>query len=257
LQKWIEKHREQAEAAIQFSAEAAPWIDRPLYLANWVELESKEEIHNLLWPLALPGRILDGRRSTIDRVRTLKPGFYPELTLLEVQVRLENGINAICNAIMRDEREVAVLRGQAPPIHSLNARGQLQHMDDESVALEYLRFFCTAVWGGTGGPFRIVENIADVPLATAPDEASLKKLLGFLNERPLVMKPRFKGNWEAVTLVCHKNVLFQCEFKIFSAGTVEMLSDEPLGQFSDVRKIAMRDGFRFYDGVWEDGNQNP
>lgn len=257
LQKWTEKHRHEAEESIQPSKEVAPWVDQPLYVADWTEMEIKEDIRNLLWPLALPGCILHGSQSTIDRVRFLKPGFYPELTLLEIQVRLEDGINGICNVLMKDQRQVAALAGNAPPIHSLNARGELQHMDDERVVSEYLRFFCTAVWGEGGGPFRIVENLADIPLFDPPDEASLQKMLETFKEHPLELRRRSKGFWEASALVCYKNTLNQCEFKIPPTGTVEMVADKSLGQLWDVRKIMMRDGFRFYEGIWEEGRPNP
>lgn len=247
---WVERHRKEAEQSIQLSQEAAAWVDRPLYPADWTEIEAEAEIRNILWPLALPGRILDSKSLMINRVRFLTPSFYPNQVLVEVQVRLEDDAHAICSVIISDQQQTAVLDGQSPPIHSLNARGLLARMDEEGIALDYLRFFCASVWG-EGSPFRIVEKIDDIPLSDSSDEATLATLRSFLKEPPCEVKRLPGGEWEVGVRVCYQNALFQSQFKVLLGGMIEMLSDQPLAAGLPVRRIVMRNGFRFYEGIWQ------
>lgn len=248
-QNWMEQHSMEAKESIQLNKSPSAWADRPLYSASWTEIEEEAEMRNVLWPLALPGRILDGKSSMIDRVRFLTPSFYPDQILIEVQVQLEDNARAICSVLTSNSRQTAVLTGQSPTIHALNARGLLKRMNEEGVALDYLRFFCAAVWG-EAGPFRIVENIEDIPLSDSPNEETLETLQRFVREQSYEVRYLPDGNWVVTVLVCYQNVLFQTQFKVMPNGMVEMVSDQPLEQDLPVRRIVMRDGFRLYEGIW-------
>lgn len=247
---WKEKYGVEVTQDIQLSRAPAAWVDRPLYSDDWTEVTDEAEIRKLLWPLAPPGRILSGKSSMIERVRFLTPSFYPDQVLVEVQVPLEDGVHAICSALIDDSHQATTLTGQSPAIHNLNARGFLKRLDERDVALDYLRFFCAAVWG-EAGPFRVVETLEDIPFSDSADEESFENVRRFLLEQPREATRLPDGNWEARVLVCYRDALFRAQFKIVLNGMVEMISDEPLAQDLPVRRIVMRDGFRLYDGVWE------
>lgn len=250
LQNWKEKYAMEAERSIQLSKSPSEWADRPLFSVNWTEVTDEAEIRNLLWPLALPNRILDGKSSMIERVRFMKPSFYPNQILVEVQVKLEDGTSAISSVLTSNSRLTAVLTGQSSAIHTLNARGLLKQMNEENVALDYLSFFCAYVWGESG-PFRIVDSVDDIPLTESLNEETLERLQQSFREQPRKVERLPSSEWQVDVIVCYQNALFRTQFKVMPTGMVEMVSDQPLEQGLPVRRIVMRDGFRFYDGTWE------
>lgn len=249
-QGWAERYGGEVQQSIRLAENPAPWVDRPVYSADWREVESEDEVRSFLWQLALPGRVLADRSRLVDRVRVTRPSFYPGQTLVEMQAGLGDDTHAICSFLTSGRHPTAILAGQSPPIHAVNAGGLLRRMDEEGVALDYMRFFCSYVWGDSG-PFRIVESTADVPLADTAGEVAAATVARLIEATPCTIKPLPPADWEIIALVCYQNALFKARFKVEPTGMVSMIEDEPLAADLPIRRIVMRDGFRLYDDVWD------
>jgi hypothetical protein len=249
FQAWFEQNLSATEAAIQIVAAPPAWTDRPLFAGDWRDIEHPDEIRRRLAPIVVPGRVLHGRSGAIERVRELHPSFYPGRTLVEVQARFDDRSGGICTVALSGADQSAVFNGESSAIHQLNQFGWLKGMDDPKTVLAYVQFFCATVWGDSG-PFRVVESIADLPLMDSPPAGLLQLAGEYLRKRPSRIRPGSEGNWEVTLLICYEMSLSQAILKVTRAGVVEMISDERLIKRLPIRRIVMRDDFRFFEGAW-------
>lgn len=254
VEKWMKKFSRKAKQSIRINKRPSDWIDQPLYAAKWTEI--KKEIKNILFQLAMPGRIFHNKNFTIGRVRYLTPSFYPDFKLIEVQVQAEDQKPMICDVLIDESNHIYVLNGQSPTIHNINAMGALKNMNEEQAVADYLRFFCNAVWG-EGGPFRIVELISDIPFSDLLDENLLNEFQTIIENKPFEINQLPDNTWKARVFISYQNALFGAEFKIVPTGIVEMTGDNPIAADLPVRKIVMQENFRFFDGVWESLESEP
>ena len=225
------------------TSDAIPWIDGPLVPLEWQEVDEQERILDLVAPLAIPGGPLSGTSRTIERVRTMRPSFYSDVTFVEVQTCGSNSSRGIIFCALRLNEQVVVFDGKASHVHGINAEGCMRHMNKPDVVLDYLMYFTHAVWG-EGGPFRIVRGIGEIPLAhsLSPElEATVRQNV---IER-LVVTPDLQ-NWRVDAAVQYSNALSRATFEIDRKGAVEMLADEPLVTGLPVRTLTMVDSMRLF-----------
>lgn len=121
---------------------------------------------------------------------------------------------------------IAPLNGTSPPIHGFNHQVVRRFTPD--TVLDYLRFFCWAVWGEEG-PFWIVEDPADPPLS--PLRTELEPLASVLQPAAFEGMDE-EGHFYYTACVGYGSALFQANLRIDPSGMVEMLNDEPFATLS-------------------------
>lgn len=98
----------------------------------------------------------------------------------------------------------------------------LTELDTTVTGPDYLRFFCSSVWG-EDGPFWLVES-PDAPIlrsANLPDDSWRAQI------KPITMT-RVDGDLIATATVCYIGSLYSATFKIESGGVVSMEDDDVL-----------------------------
>jgi hypothetical protein len=188
---------------------------------DWREVASEDEMRAFLSPFASQ-RLLSGDRA-IERVRVADARCYKDCTFIEAQLRLPSGIRGILFGLLLPTKQVALFDGEARVIHSLNSAGFLTGMDEAETVLEYLMFFCGAVWA-EDGPFTIVRKLDDAPeWSNAPADV-VARIAETLIEHPEVIQD-VDESWRARATVFHRDALFNVVFHVQRDGVVEMLAD--------------------------------
>lgn len=121
---------------------------------------------------------------------------------------------------------IAPLNGTSPPIHGFNHQVARRFAPD--TVLDYLRFFCWAVWG-KDGPFWILEGSADPPLS--PLRAELELLAPAL-QPALFERADEENRCYCAAWVGYADTVFQANFRIDPDGMVEMLNDQQFATLS-------------------------
>lgn len=153
------------------------------------------------------------------------PSFYAEGGLRRWTCRVANEEPQTYYALVQGDL-IAPLNGTSPPIHGFNH--QVVRRFSPDTVLDYLRFFCWAVWG-EHGPFWIVEGPTDPPLS--PLRAELELLAPAL-QPALFERADEENRFYCAAWVGYANTLFSANFRIDSSGMVEMLNDEPFATLS-------------------------
>ncbi len=84
-----------------------------------------------------------------------KLGCYPGYYLVEIPVRKNRGEGWTAYLCKTEEKPIQ-LNGNSSPFHELNSKGGID-LGNEQKVKEYLRLFCSYVWGDEG-PFVLIEN---------------------------------------------------------------------------------------------------
>ena len=121
---------------------------------------------------------------------------------------------------------IAPLNGTSAPIHGFNH--QVVRRFSPDTVLDYLRFFCWAVWGPDGA-FWVMNGPADLPLP--PLRAELELLAPAL-QPALFERADEENRFYCAAWVGYANTLFSVNFRIDPSGMVEMLEDKPFASLS-------------------------
>ncbi len=129
-------------------------------------------------------------------------------------------------ALVQGDHLIAPLNGTSLPIHRFNSQVTRRFTPD--TVLDYLRFFCWAVWAEEGA-FWIVDDLNDPTFSSRCAEwASLASVLS---------PPSFDGMDDAgrfacSACLCYGSILFRANFRIDPAGMIEMLDDERIASMA-------------------------
>jgi hypothetical protein len=232
------------ERLILATADAPPWIDRPLAPLEWSDVEDETEIRKLASPLAIPGKPFHAKRYAIERLRMAKPSFYPDGTLVEVQVENDDKVKGIVFYLLLPGEQVVVFDGTSGLIHAVNGARFLENMDQPATVFDYLLFFTYTVWGEEG-PFRIVRRLDEIPFRQPPSKEAADRMRESLVENPQVVKD-IDDDWRVETSVQYGNAFFRPTFEIKRGGMVEMLTDEPVVTDLAVQLLRMAGPMRVF-----------
>jgi hypothetical protein len=141
-------------------------------------------------------------------------------------------------ADLSDSRLPIVLDGSPRWFDGLNKRNAL-HLHNAKAVEEYLRLFCTHIWGDEG-PFIIVDSLVDLQGADG------------LPDNILVLPPPpprvDEGVWIiSDVFVVYGNALFKTRFSVDKSGAVEMTDDEPIAEISKKVPVRYESPFRFVE----------
>ncbi|MGE4559289.1 MAG: hypothetical protein AB7E77_03730 [Desulfobulbus sp.] len=193
------------------------------------------------------GLVTEQALGTARSVREAIPIFYPGWHIAEISVTGPNDVLATLSFLVNDQSVIPIL-GASTPIHKLNEKGALSLTNEGSVA-SYLRFFCNAVRADEG-PFRIIENVAQIPLLEACSEINDREIARLI---PQIEITKQEGDaWTTKALINYCNGLFLAHFKIQASGMIEMVGDELVMDLKNVKRERIVSGLRFFDGVFED-----
>lgn len=218
-----------------------PWIGPPSMSAAWCDVPPPLAIELVdridFGVFNTTGKTFSGRHP-IERVRVTALRFYSGYLLVEIQVGASEstkGHSAIASLIYGPEG-VTTLDGTSTPIHDLNRRHIV--LIDPVARLDYVRFFCAHV-RGDDGPFRVVEDLADVVFRPRTKQATRDRFRSLVaplreDETPAApasilggLRPSLRYRFEA--RVVYAGVLFRSYFSVApTTGMIEMLEDEPL-----------------------------
>jgi hypothetical protein len=154
------------------------------------------------------------------------PSFYVEGGLRRWMCRVADEEPQTYYALVQGDHLIAPLNGTSTPIHGFNHQVVRQFSPD--TVLDYLRFFCWAVWG-EDGPFWIVDGPADPPLA--PLRAELEPLASVLQPAAFEGLDE-EGRFCCTACVGYGSALFRANLRIDPSGMVEMLNDEQFATLS-------------------------
>jgi hypothetical protein len=141
-----------------------------------------------------------------------------------------------------------MLNGKSGPIHQVNddirslreRRGQpAEVMRNVDEALDYVRFFCSHVWGDEG-PFTIVEGRSAPELQRATVVAwaqrfgSAEDVLNAIAPLSCVAEQRADSivEYRLAGWVAYGDALFETELLLHRDGTIEMTDDSPLAELA-------------------------
>ncbi|MEM9293154.1 MAG: hypothetical protein AAGD01_15845 [Acidobacteriota bacterium] len=130
------------------------------------------------------------------------------------------------------DKLLVLLDGRSAPIHRLNNYGALK-LETAKQAEDYLRFFCSYIWGEEGA-FQILETMEQMPQGAEVRfiDAETGKVTRDPGSwvRPLVVDHRGPdGAYFSRATVLYGGALFEATFRVHSTGMVDMLDDEPCG----------------------------
>ncbi len=248
LQLDAETRHQHATAAegrlILVTADSPAWIDRPLVPLEWSDVEDEAQIRKLVSPLAIPDRPFHANRYAIERLRMVKPSFYPKGTLVEAQVENEDKVKGIVFYLLLPGEQVVVFDGKSNHVHDVNMAKFLKNMDQPASVFDYLLFFTHTIWGEMG-PFRIVRRLDEIPFRRAPSEEAANGVRRSLVENPEVVKD-LNDDWRVETSVQYADALFRTTFEIDRGGMIEMLTDEPVVTDLPVHLLRMAGPMRVF-----------
>jgi hypothetical protein len=172
-------------------------------------------------------------------VRAMPLSFYKDWLLVEFAARLDGEPRlGLASFLYGPGMRLAILDLTSGPIHAVNER-HLLPLETPQLAGDYLRFFCSHITGDEGR-FRIVESLADVPLAEQP--AGTPPAVGPMTLSRLD-KPKAEHAWSAKAFVLYGPMLFQATYEIVD-GSVQMVDDDAHGTLA-VREEKLAPPFRF------------
>lgn len=206
-------------AGVVAKADFADWMLDPVAPGDWQPVQDTEA--PLLRALAA-SHLADGLEGVVG-ARWCRPGFYKDVTLIELQLSSEDTSHIA--AFYVTDTETAAFDGNSPVVHELNATGRL--VLNEDTAADYLQFFCLVVQG-EDGPFRIVVDGPDIPGWDRLDDEIQQTVAE--NVLPLTVR-RDEDNEDAYRVpacVKYGHALFKADFSIQETGMVEMLDDDIL-----------------------------
>lgn len=197
-----------------------------LYQADWQTISLiKNPILQRLLEQQLTTLQLKGLIS-LDSLAEIPVSFYPGAKLLRIEYGKDLLVDSLYFLYHPEHQQIDPLNGTSTPIHKWNGKGRIQL--DENNLFDYLRFFCFFVQGELGA-FLIVESLAN-PLLKTLDSSFESQMESHL--KPL---ERIESNDDNIVIkatVFYGFHLFSSEFAIDDSGTVSMLSDNPLCEFS-------------------------
>jgi ankyrin repeat protein len=213
--------RPSARDRIPDADNAAPWPEPRSWDSGLVWREPEALLREALGEKCSSG---DGKYavSNATRIEVTNLAFYPqEATLLRLT---DLGWKEPNLAIyyLAHEKNLFRLDGTSPPIKQINAESISL---TSANALEYLRFFCFFVRGDEG-PFLIVESAGQYELPAYLNAKDAKRL-GEL-AHPAWYNGFVDETHYASALIYYSNALFGADFRINSAGMIEMIDDFPL-----------------------------
>ncbi len=229
----------------------------PLYSTIWQRADQDTAV-SLIATLASTERQINVNipppMRMLHGVWTTEPSFYPGWTLAEATTQNELGQPGVLNWLYNTSHAM-VITGKSLPIHTINGSGALVLVDSTS-ASDYLRFFCSSIFGPEG-PFRLIETIDQISLAEPLEDADMKKIEKDIS--PVMVEQKSDDIWEASANVLYAYGLYLAHFKISSNGMVEMTDDKQLVRFQRARRIRIHFGVRFFDGIFnvDDEADNP
>ena len=161
--------------------------------------------------------------AEVDAVRILKPAFYPRWLICDLQLAngsdVRKGEAVLC---LYGPDGCTPLDGRSARIHGHNAHHGVVLATEEQ-RVDYLQFFCVAVFG-EDGPFRIVHP--STPLVRTIENGDPVDPSTILPLRSLSASGAGVGGFEAT--VSYARALFRAEFVIHEGGSVMMADESPL-----------------------------
>ncbi|MHB1326734.1 MAG: hypothetical protein ACYC2K_00900 [Gemmatimonadales bacterium] len=220
------------------------WAVPPLISGDWRNLIVAESIP-LLLRYAQNAESDRLRRLFVEnwpvRVRAMRPRFYPGWILAEVQAVLPDGVAGLL-AFLYGPGGIVTIDGSSNPIHELNGTGALD-IKGLPQALDYLRFFCSAIHGDEGR-FQIVESASD--LLPVDDAAARAAVLEAAKSLSHASVHGDEGAYTGHGSVLYGGSLFNASFSIESTGGITMIDDDPLTRLP-VRRELFRPPFRIVE----------
>ncbi|WP_299864233.1 hypothetical protein [uncultured Hoeflea sp.] len=181
--------------------------------------------------------------AAFKAVKALNLPFYPGYTMIEAVT--PDGAHT---SYLWDERSQPVhLDGTSPPIHAFNERLGDRLKIDATTAADYLRFFCSVVWGEEGW-FRIPFDENGLLRYSGSHLGEAKALAATGAQIVVTPDQDDQGAFLArnVPVIYAWNV-FVADFKIMKTGMVEMLDDDPKFALEGACPISFKDGYRRYN----------
>ncbi len=223
---------------------AEGWAVPPLITGDWRDLTVAESVP-LLLRYAQKAESDRLRRLFVEhwptRVRAMRPSFYPGWILAEVQAILPDGVAGLL-AFLYGPGGIVTIDGSSNPIHDLNGTGAMA-IKEPGQALDYLRFFCSAIHGEEGR-FQIVESPFD--LLPVEDAASRAAVLAAAKSLRMAVVRGEQGTYLGHASVLYGGSLFHATFSIQPTGGITMVDDEPVARLP-VRRELFRPPFRIVE----------
>ena len=225
-------------------AKSEAWAAPPLIAGDWRDLTMAESVP-LLLRYAQKAESERLRRLFVEhwpvRVRAMRPRCYPGWILAEVEAVLPDGEAGLL-AFLYGPGGITTIDGSSNPIHDLNGTGALA-IKEPALALDYLRFFCSAIHGEEGR-FQIVESPFDLlPIADAEARAAVLAASKSLRQASV---HGGDGTYLGHGSVLYGGSLFHATFSVQPTGNITMVDDEP-GPRPRVRREPFRPPFRIVD----------
>lgn len=224
----------------------------PLMPGDWLPLEDRDA-HSFLDRLNSVLIRSDGegaftRHLPISGLRVMPLSFYPGWLLAEGEAQLTPDEIGTFN-VLYGPGFMWVIDGESEVIYRINMGGipelpptdattadsetrpplsfrflpsPLADLDTTVTGPDYLRFFCSSVWGDDG-PFWLVET-ADAPILQG---ANLQDDSWRAQIKPITMT-RADDHLMATATVCYVGSLYLATFKVENGGVVSMEDEEPL-----------------------------
>lgn len=175
----------------------------------------------------------------IERMRALRLSFYPGWLLLEALSQYSSDASGVFRLLL-GPAGYEILDGQSPIIHQING-SHLVLAGKSTTIDQYVRFFAGVI-RGQAGPFRIVEDSADLE----PSQSVAASARGRVAE---LIKPMTRHRSKRKTFVREATVLygrnlFRATFRVARSGMVEMVDDDPLFENFVAEPPS-------YDGIWQ------
>lgn len=187
--------------------------------------------------------------TAFKSIKTRELSFYPGYKMVEAVTR----DGAHTSYLWDGAGKPLHLNGTSPPIHTFNAHPGKRLKLDETTAADYLRFFCSAVWGEDGW-FRIPFDENGLLRYSGDLIGQAKALAARGAEIEIIKDPEDDAGFLAMKVpVIYAWHVFEADFKIMASGMVEMLDDDPLFALQGECPISFKNGYRRYNpqSPWE------
>lgn len=187
--------------------------------------------------------------TAFKSIKTRELSFYPGYKMVEAVT----SDGAHTSYLWDGSGQPLHLNGTSPPIHTFNAHPGKRLTLDETTAADYLRFFCSAVWGEDGW-FRIPFDENGLLRYSGDRIGQARALAARGAEIEITRDPEDDTSFLARKVpVIYAWHVFEADFKIMASGMVEMLDDDPLFALVGECPISFKNSYRRYNSQspWE------
>jgi len=214
----------------QLSKEDTGWTAPPMIPGDWKDIPDSHAVRLLTeysmteLSLDLPLTVMGFRFTGL---RAMPLDFYPGWLLCEAGIKMSDQTqHQGLLAFLYGDDGILPLLGNSDVVFHANDEAPLS-INTEDQALQYLKFFCSAIRDDYDSRFRVVETPEDITWHPDATKSESKKIESQI--QPLSMMNEVEDGRIYSACILHADHIFESIMRLGNDGSVDMLDDKIIG----------------------------